>query len=236
MSLSKQVLSNWPKQRATLTPEQQGILEDWYAYWLSLLPAQFSAVTRFSHEYSLRTYRPGARTLEIGAGTGEHLRCENPGDQEYYALELRANLAEQMRRDFPQVHTIVGDCERRLDVPDASMDRVIAIHVLEHLGDLPAALDEIRRTLKPDGKFSVVIPCEGGAAYSLGRRVTSKRIFEKRYRQSYDWLISYDHINRADEIVAELRKRFHVTHRQFWPLGLPSIHANLVLGMTLQPL
>ena len=236
MIFRKQVLSNWPKQRAALTPEQQWILEDWYAYWLNLLPTQFSPVTRFNNEYPLRTYRPGARTLEIGAGTGDHLKCENHAEQEYYALELRPNLAEQIRKDFPQIHTIVGDCELRLDVPDASLDRVIAIHVLEHLGNLPAALDEIRRKLTADGNFSVVIPCEGGTAYSLGRRVSSQRIFEKRYQRSYDWLIAYEHINRADEIIAELDKRFAIRNRKFWPLGLPSIHANLVLGMTLQPL
>jgi SAM-dependent methyltransferase len=235
MILPKKAHPVWPKKRCQLTPEQQLTLEDWYAYWLGLLPTQFSGVVRFNNEYPLRTYHPGARTLEIGAGTGEHLLCENTTQQEYFALELRLNLAEKIRRDFPQVHTIVGDCERRLDLPDASIDRVIAIHVLEHLANLPAALDEIRRTLKRDGSFSVVIPCEGGTAYSLGRRFSSQRIFEKRYKQSYDWLISYEHINRADEIVAELRKRFRVSHRTFWPLALPSVHANLILGMTLQP-
>lgn len=236
MTQNQQVFSRWPKERPALTSEQQRILEDWYPYWLGLLGTKFSMTSRFNNEYPLRSYRAGSRTLEIGAGTGEHLGCENLEDQEYYALELRPNLADQIQKDFQHVHMIIGDCERRLDLPDASLDRVIAIHVLEHLGNLPVALDEVRRVLKPQGSFSVVIPCEGGASYSLGRRLSSKRIFEKRYKRDYDWLISYEHINRADEIIAELNKRFKTRHRKFWPLRVPSVHVNLVLGLTLQRL
>jgi SAM-dependent methyltransferase len=236
MSSGHPTLSKWPKQRPALSTEQLRILEDWYSYWLGVQPGTFSRVTRFNNEYSLRSYRPGARTLEIGAGTGEHLAFENLTNQEYLTLELRQSFAEQIRRNYPRIQVILGDCEQRIDLPDSSIDRAIAIHVLEHLAGLPGALDEIRRILKPDGAFSVVIPCEGGFAYNLGRRVSSKRIFEKRYRQSYNWLIGYEHINHAAEVVSELEKRFRIRHRQFWPLCIPSIQANLVLGLTLQPL
>jgi SAM-dependent methyltransferase len=235
MTVSSEAPSKWPKQRPELTSEQQRVLEDWYAYWLGLLPNRFSAVTAFNNRYPLKSYRPGIRTLEIGAGIGEHLAFENLSDQEYFALELRSNLAGEIKRLFPQVQTIVGDCEQRIDVPDASLDRVIAVHVLEHLVGLPSALDEVRRILKPDGDFSVVVPCEGGLGYALGRMFTSRRIFEKRYRQRYDWLIEYEHINRASEVIAELKKRFRFRHSEYWPLRIPSVHANLVLGMTLQP-
>jgi ubiquinone/menaquinone biosynthesis C-methylase UbiE len=63
---------------------------------------------------------------------------------------------------------IVGDCEDRIDVPEQFFDRIIAIHVLEHLTNLPKALDELVRVLAPGGRLSVVIPCEGGLLYFLG--------------------------------------------------------------------
>src|SRR4051812_2639253 len=116
----------WPKRRPDLTREQRLILEDWYKYWLGVMPTQFRGVVHFNNEYPLRTYRRGVRTLEIGAGTGDHIRFENTTEQEYVALELRPNLAKNILIDFPNVHTIVGDCERRIEVPDASIDRVIA--------------------------------------------------------------------------------------------------------------
>ena len=41
----------------------------------------------------------------------------------------------------------------------------------------------------------VVIPCEGGLAYSLARRISAQRIFEKRYGMSYRFFIESEHIN-----------------------------------------
>ena len=78
---------------------------------------------------------------------------------------------------------------------------MLAIHVLEHLPNLPAALEEIARVLRPSGRFAFVIPCEGGLLYSLGRRFTVKRMFEKRYGVSYDWHIKSEHLNIPKEIL-----------------------------------
>jgi ubiquinone/menaquinone biosynthesis C-methylase UbiE len=46
--------------------------------------------------------------------------------------------------------------------PNSHFDRLIAIHVLEHLPNLPRAIDECHRVLKLGGKFAVVIPCDPG--------------------------------------------------------------------------
>jgi SAM-dependent methyltransferase len=216
-----------------LTSRQKEILADWYDYWLTLLPNRYSGIVRFNHGYPVRTAVQG-RTLEIGAGNGEHLRYENLDTQRYFALELRETLASTLRARFPEVNVLVGDCENRIDVPDRFFDRVVAIHVLEHLPNLPKALDEVARVLSPGGTFSVVIPCEGGLLYSLGREFSSKRIFEKRYGVDYGWMISYDHVNRADEILEELSARFVFEDRTYFPFRVPSVNANLVVGLTLR--
>ena len=49
----------------------------------------------------------------------------------YVALELRANMVEQLRARFPDIQTHQGDCQSRLDFPDGSFDRILAVHVLE---------------------------------------------------------------------------------------------------------
>ena len=108
-----------------------------------------------------------------------------------------------------------------------------AIHVLEHLYNLPAALDEIARVLKPGGIFCVVIPCEGGRLYSLGRRFTTKRIFEKRYKTPYEWMIRQEHCNTAREVLVELERYFRVRTRRFFPLRVPAVDLNLVIGLEL---
>jgi len=79
--------------------------------------------------------------------------------------------------------------------------------------------------------LSVVIPCEGGGFYALGRNLTSRRLFEKRYGTSYDWFIHTEHINTCWEILEELRKSFQISRATFWPFRVPVIHANAVIGL-----
>jgi hypothetical protein len=86
-----------------------------------------------------------------------------------------------------------------------------------------------------EGTFSVVLPCEGGLAYTLARRISAQRIFEKRYQQPYRWFIEREHINRPNEIFEELERCFHITHRAFFPLPLPLVFCNLCIGLTLRP-
>jgi len=221
----------WPKQVAQLTEKQRRIQDDWLRHYHERLPEQHGHIVRFNHRYAARSACSG-RTLEIGAGLGEHLRYEDLSAQEYHALELRETMAEAIRRDFASAITVVADCQQRLPYDDASFDRAIAIHVLEHLPKLPTTLDEIARILRPGGVFSVVIPCEGGFGYSMGRRATSRRAFEHRYKTSYDWFIQNEHVNQAQEILRELRIRFDFADVTYFPCRVPLIDVNLLIGIT----
>jgi SAM-dependent methyltransferase len=222
---------SWPKERAALTEEQTAIMEDWINEFLTTVKtARFGWVSRFDHTFPVRSASPELRTLEIGAGTGTHLQFEPNG--EYVALEASAQLAAQVvLRDGLSV--VVADCEKRLPWDDNSFDRVLAIHVLEHLYNLPAALEEVSRVLRPGGTFCVVIPCEGGRLYSLGRRLTTKRIFENRYNVPYEWMIRQEHCNTAREILDELNCRFRLRSRRFFPLRVHAVDLNLVIGLEL---
>jgi SAM-dependent methyltransferase len=221
----------WPKERAPLTEEQSAIMEDWiHEFLTSVKTARFGWVSRFDHSFPTRSASSAIRTLEIGAGTGTHVQFEPRG--EYVALEGSAQLAAQIP-DRQGLSVVVADCEQRLPWDDDSFDRVLAIHVLEHLYNLPAALDEVARVLRPGGVFCVVIPCEGGGLYSLGRRLTTKRIFEKRYKTPYEWMISQEHCNTAREVLAELNRRFEVRTRRFFPLRVRAVDLNLVIGLEL---
>jgi SAM-dependent methyltransferase len=215
-----------------LTPEQEAIRDEWMQHFYEIFSDRFSAIAWFSHIYPMRTGRPGLRTLDIGAGMGEHLDFEDAKDQHYVALELRPEMARVIEERHPYVTTVVGDAEDPLPFEDASFDRVIAIHVLEHLRNLPATLDEVRRVLRPGGAFAIVIPCEGGFAYGIGRRFTSQRIFEKRYSTSYDWYIRTEHFNVPAEIIEELDQRFEREHSSFFPLKVPTVHLNVCVGLT----
>ena len=224
--------TRWPKKLPTLNAEQQRIREDFYNIWLTELPRRYGLVELFNHRYPLRTAAQGSKTLDIGAGRGEHLEHENLNNQEYIALELRPELAAVIRTKHPAAQVVIGDIQKRMELADGYFNRILAIHVLEHLPDLPRALDEIKRILHPDGTFSVMIPCDPGFAYSIARNISARRLFEQRYKQSYNWFIACEHINRPDEILVELRSRFAIKHRFFFPLLVPMINPNLIIGLT----
>jgi SAM-dependent methyltransferase len=225
--------TKWPKPFPELTDEQLWIRDDFMKFWHEYYPGTYGSVARWSHGYAVASAVPRVRTLEIGAGVGEHLAYEDATIQDYVALELRDEMADVIRANHPAVSTHVGDVEAGLDdVPDASFDRVIALHVLEHLRNLPAALDEVTRVLRPGGLLEVVIPCEGGLGYAMGRKVTSQRVFEKRYNTPYGWYIKTEHFNVPSEITEELEARFTRTRREWWPLKVPGVHINLCLGLT----
>lgn len=146
-------------------------------------------------------------------------------------------MAAEIRKNFPRIQAIVGDCQARLDFPDGYFDRVIAVHVLEHLPNLPAAIREAHRLIrKRTGRFLVVIPTEGSPAYALARKLSAARVYKKHFGGDYSWIPRREHINRPHEILEELSRGFAVETRRLFPLPfLPLIACNLCIGLALRP-
>ena len=229
----------WPKILPELTSEQIQIKNEWMKYWHEVLPKKYSAIEKFNHGFSVNGINKGKEkkqyieTLDIGAGLGEHIAYENLDNQHYSILELRENMANVLKERFPSVNTVVGDIQKQTIFNDMQFDRVIAIHVLEHLPDLPCALKEIHRVLKSNGSFTAVIPCEGGLAYTLARAISAKRLFEKKFKMKYDWLIKTEHINKPHEIIEEIEKQFTVCEKKYFPFALPFVFCNLCIALSM---
>ena len=207
--------AKWPKILPPLTPEQRRINDDFVKLWHEVLPQRFGLIEKFNHNFPVTHSRPGFKTtLEIGSGLGEHLAYERLSaeqEENYYSNEFRENMAVEIRRRFPKVKTIVADCQKHMDLPDGFFDRAIAVHVLEHLPNLPACIREIHRLLnKERGQFLVVIPTEGSPAYSFARKISAERVYKKRYGGSYKWFYTREHINVPREILEELHPYFTI--------------------------
>lgn len=232
-------MSKWPKILPPLDEEQQRINDDFMRHWHEVFPNRFGFADRWNHGYVMKHTRPGFRhTLEIGAGLGEHLTQEilSPEQEKnYVAVEIRENMAEKLHARYPRIQTVVGDIQTHLDFPDGHFDRIIAVHVLEHLPNLPLAAKEMRRLCAPDGLLHVVIPCEGSLATRCARRISAQRIYEKRYQRPYHLFISREHINLPFEVKEELAPYFAVEHHAYFPFPVPMEWCNLFIGLTLKP-
>ncbi|HEU4977092.1 MAG TPA: class I SAM-dependent methyltransferase [Baekduia sp.] len=91
--------------------------------------------------------------LELGAGTGANLE-HYPDGVELVLTEPEGPMARRLREHVAQRRPgarVIEAAAERLPLPDASVDTVVATLVLCTVGDLGAALAEIRRVLRPDG-------------------------------------------------------------------------------------
>jgi SAM-dependent methyltransferase len=89
------------------------------------------------------------RVLEIGAGTGLNV-ARYPAGADVVYTEPDPYMAKRLRRRG--VDAVEARAEA-LPFPDASIDTVVSTLVLCTVPDVPAALREIRRVLKPGGQL-----------------------------------------------------------------------------------
>jgi SAM-dependent methyltransferase len=225
----------WPKTPPVLTPEQLKAREGFMKLWHEVLPKKYGLIEKFNQGYVAQLpLKEGSVTLEVGAGLGEHAKYEDLSKQDYYCLDYREEFCKELRKVFsPSERVSCGDIQKKQEWAAATFDRIIAIHVLEHLPDLPAALAEISRLLKPDGVFDVVIPTDGGFAYNLARRISAERFFKKNFKMDYGPIIKNEHVSTYDEITEVLFAKFRLQTRSFFPCLVPISGLNLCVGMRL---
>lgn len=106
-------------------------------------------------------FRPGMVLVDVGTGRGEMLAvAAEMGASRAIGVEYAAAgtaLAAQTlaaRGVTDRAHVLQADA-RALPLPDASVDMVTMLDVIEHLSptELDAALREVRRVLRPGGLF-----------------------------------------------------------------------------------
>ncbi len=95
----------------------------------------------------------GRRLIEIGAGFGRLADLYRGYEQVILLDYARSQLQQAQQRLGRQGFTyVVGDVYN-LPLADAVVDTVVTVRVLHHLKDVPAALAQIGRILRPDGTY-----------------------------------------------------------------------------------
>ena len=96
-----------------------------------------------------------ARVLEIGCGTGLFWRRNRervPVSWRLMLTDFSFGMVEAARATEVAASFTQSDAQQ-IPFRDASLDAVMANHMLYHVPDLPRALADIQRVLKPGGKF-----------------------------------------------------------------------------------
>ena len=99
----------------------------------------------------------GMKVLEVGCGNGELWKKNAAAipDASITLSDISEGMVNDAKENLEHVANMRYACFDVEDIPydDATFDVVIANHVLFYIKDLPAALNEIYRVLKPEGVF-----------------------------------------------------------------------------------
>jgi ubiquinone/menaquinone biosynthesis C-methylase UbiE len=98
------------------------------------------------------------KVLDVGCGTGKVAHTVAPYVQEVHGIDFSSEMISQIdTQQFPNIFPKEASASN-LPYPDNSFDRVTARLVLHHITDskeMDDTLQEIKRVLKPDGKFII---------------------------------------------------------------------------------
>lgn len=166
--------------------------------------------------------------LELGAGAVPHLRHVRHPFKHYVLTDFSDDMMALALRDYAgdkRVEFRIEDLSK-LSFPDASFDRLIATHILEHLVHPHRVLREWARVLRPGGVMSLILPCDPGMLWRLGRHLGPRASAMKR-GVAYDYWIAREHVNAVTNLVTFIRYYFDDVEERWYPLRVPSSDLNL---------
>ena len=113
--------------------------------------------------------QPAEKVLELGCGTGSMWQgVILPEGCHVTLTDLSAGMLETARQNTAHLHADYAVCDAMArPYADNAFDVVIANMMLYHVPDIARALREIRRVLKPEGRFFAATFGEHGAVEAV---------------------------------------------------------------------
>lgn len=209
----RDILPQYPKTRSVLEPEYQAIYVKHYKTNRdgdSAATGLAQKMERWMHYQVAKDVKnvTAPKTLEIGAGTLNHLQYETI--REYDIVEPFTELFEHLP-EREQVQSIYDSIH---DIEGAEIyNRIVSIATFEHILDLPHVTARAATLLKPDGSLRVAIPAEGSWLWKLGWTMTTGIEFRLAHNLRYATLMEHEHVNNYYEISSTLRYFFNNVKR-----------------------
>ena len=197
------LLKKYPKKRRPLSKELKKIFNEEYSKNRANFLSQLSE-SWMHFAIKGRKSKKKNSTLEVGAGSLNHIKYEGPNNlNKYNIIEPQKFLLKN--NEFlkkVKIHKNIYQIKK------GSLDRIISTAVLEHMTELPEFLASSSKFLKKDGYHSHSIPCEGYPLWHLMWDIVSGIPFKIRTGLNFKEIQKYEHVNNFDEIIT-LIKHFY---------------------------
>lgn len=123
------------------------------------------------------TVTPGALVVDVAAGTGDFCRLLAEAGCRPVAVDPSLGMLAVARTRLPDGTPLVAGCAEQLPLPRAGVDAVTCGFALRNFTDLPAALAEMARVLRPGGRLVLLdVAAPTGRLRSWGHRIWFHRM------------------------------------------------------------
>ena len=130
---------------------------------------------------ALLALQPGETVLDIGSGPGflaDEMAAEVGTEGAVHGLDPSEAMLAIARRRETGVEYAVGDANS-LPYDDETFDAVVSTQVYEYVPDMPAALTEARRVLRPGGRLLILDTDWDAVVWHSSDRDRMLRVLEK---------------------------------------------------------
>ncbi|HET8755032.1 MAG TPA: class I SAM-dependent methyltransferase [Solirubrobacteraceae bacterium] len=190
------------------------------AWFFATLDRQINAFSRAHKRSAFAGLQPGV-VLEIGAGVGANLSYL-PAGAELIALEPNLQMHDRLRRRCAAAGielTLIAGVAEAIPLADASVDEVICSLTLCTVADPGRVLQEIRRVLRPGGRFRFV-------EHVKSPRRGPRRFVQRVIRRPWGWVFEGCDPGPATVTLLEEAgfRELRLEHRKlerspFWPVN-----------------
>ena len=202
----KQLLDNFPKKRPPLPGPLQNLFDEHYLRNRESSSENLihKKIESWCHNAIPDRLLQNKNTLEVGAGTLNHLSYEKLSNKSYDIIEPKDFLYRNSAI-FKEIRSAFSNYG---EVPKKFYDRIISIAVLEHMEDLPYFLSQSAYSLKNNGYHSHSIPCEGYPFWNWSWTITRSIPFRIKTGYPYKLIQKHEHLNNFKEIT-DITKIFY---------------------------
>jgi ubiquinone/menaquinone biosynthesis C-methylase UbiE len=181
----------------------------------------------------------GARVLEVGASSGEHLKfvSESPKWSEYVCLDLLPGISDpklfkQIKSTSIQskIRFVKGDAEN-LPFDEGYFDNIVSTCLLAHVSNPGKVLNEMRRVAKPNAQIVIGMPCDPGMINRIIKTFVTYPKLKKHGIPNPRYQYAIEHKNGINNLIEHVKFTFikDSLRLRFFPIPITTWNFNLLV-------